>query len=344
MSGLSDREGAVRVGAIDIGTNSVLLLIAEARGDEVVALLELATITRLGQGVDRTRALDGAAVERTLACLGTYAAELAARGVTLLDVVGTSAMRDAAGGEAFRERAATLLGVLPRVISGDEEARLSFEGALVGLPAASTGDEGDTLVFDIGGGSTELVIGRGASVRAAHSLDVGSVRLTERHVATDPPSDAELQAVREDVRAALATLPVDVAAARGAGTRLNLVGVAGTVTSLAALARDVDPYDADRVHGARLSVEELHALTRRLAGMTTAARKDLPGLSPQRADVIVAGAVLCEEVVAWAGAEALTVSDRGVRWGVARRLAARALAPGGPAVDGSGGRPHRPGT
>lgn len=315
MSGPS-APGAGRVAAIDIGTNSVLLLIAEPRDGDLVAVVEEATITRLGEGVDRTRRLADAAIERTLACLARYAATIAAHGVARLDVVGTSAMRDAAGGEAFRDRAETLLGARPRVIPGDEEARLTFEGALVGIAPPP----GDVLVFDIGGGSTEVILGRGGSPIAAQSLDVGSVRLTERHVHTDPPTPAAIDAIRADVRAELATLPA--ALRPDAAEPPTLVGVAGTVTSLAAIEGSVEPYDAARIHGSRLERGALERLVGRLAAAPLASRRALPGLSPGRADVIVAGAVVCEEIARWAGATALVVSDRGVRWGLARRLAA----------------------
>lgn len=307
-----------RVAAIDIGTNSVLLLIVATEGGALgEPVLELATITRLGEGVDATRRLTAGAVERTLACLSAYAAEIARHGVAATDVVGTSAMRDALGGEAFRDRAEALIGVRPRVVSGDDEARLTFEGALVGLEYPP----GDVLVFDVGGGSTEIVHGRGGEVLAARSLDVGSVRLTERHVTSDPPTHAELEAVRRDVRAALATLPPELRRATGEGGRATLVGVAGTVTSIAAIEGSVEPYDARRIHGARLDRQALARVVGRLAAMPLAERQKLPGLSPKRADVIVAGTVLCEEIAAWAGVDAVLVSDRGVRWGLAGRLA-----------------------
>lgn len=308
------------VAAIDIGTNSVLLLIAEPRGGELVALVERATITRLGQGVDAARALAPEAVERTLACLARYGEEIRSLGVERVDAVGTSAMRDAAGGEAFIARARDLLGVAPRVISGPEEAELTYAGALTGLELPARGPR---IVFDVGGGSTELIVGdAGGQVERAVSLDVGSVRLTERHVRSDPPAEAELEAVRADARAALASVPAGPLS--GAPT---LIGVAGTVTTLAALVRDVVPYDSARVHGARVSGAEVVAITSRLAALPLAARRQLPALDPARADVIVAGSVLIEEILAWASRAAgapvdLIASDRGVRWGLAERLCA----------------------
>jgi exopolyphosphatase/guanosine-5'-triphosphate,3'-diphosphate pyrophosphatase len=307
-------EAIVRVASIDIGTNSVLLLIAEERGGGLVPVLDRATITRLGQGVDRARALDPEAVARTLACLCDYAAEIARAGVTRVGAVGTSAMRDARGGEEFAEKAGQILGVVPRVISGDEEAELTFAGALAGL-----GIEGPVVVFDLGGGSNEMIRGRAGTadvVERAVSLDVGSVRLTERHIRSDPPLAAELEAVRADARAALASL--------GAGfTCATLVGVAGTVTTLAAYALDVAPYDPARIHGARLAADDVRAATSRLAGMTLAERRSLAAIDPKRADVIVAGGLIVEEVLAFTGAAELVVSDRGVRWGLARRLVDR---------------------
>jgi len=311
----------MRFATIDIGTNSVLLLIVEKRGDELVPIVERATITRLGQGVDATRTLAPAAVTRTLDCLARYGEEIRAAGVSEIVAVGTSAMRDAAGGDAFRAEAKARIGVEPRVVSGREEAELTFEGALSGL-----GLSGPVTVFDVGGGSTEIVTGDAdAGLANATSLDIGSVRLTERHVKTDPPTAAELEAVRADVRAALSTTGFPPSGA--------LVGVAGTVTTLAAYTRDVAPYDASRVHGARLSRDEVVSAVGSLAAMSLEARRALRTIKPERADVIVAGGVLVAEVIAWAEAARasstpgvdstieLVVSDRGVRWGLARRLA-----------------------
>jgi len=310
-----------RIAAVDIGTNSVLLLVAERRGHELVALTERATITRLGQGVDATRALAPEAVERTLACLARYGEEIRALGAERVDAVGTSAMRDAAGGDAFVAEARALLGVAPRVISGEEEAALTFAGALTGLALPPA----PRVVFDIGGGSTEIIVGTAAgAVERAISLDIGSVRLTERHVRSDPPTSAELDAVRADARAALAGVPPPPAGEGGA--RPLLVGVAGTVTTLAALIRDVAPYDPARIHGASLTRPEVAAAVARLAALPLAERRQLRALEPARADVIVAGSLLVDEILAWAGApdrqpaNELLVSDRGVRWGLAQQL------------------------
>lgn len=300
-----------RIAAIDIGTNSVLLLIAETDGTSARPLVERATITRLGQGVDKTRALAPEAIERTLACLRAYASDIAEHAPDVVVAVGTSAMRDAEGGASFRASAKEILGVEPRVASGDEEAELTFLGALSGLAV-----EGDVVVFDIGGGSTEIICGparpkAGDPAPPKISLDVGSVRLTERHVRSDPPTAEELDAVRADVRAALAKVPF-----RPSG---RAVGVAGTVTTIAAFAKDVVPYDAARVHGAVLTADEVDRVAAELARLSLDERKRLPAIDPRRADVIVAGAVLASEILRFCAADRMIVSDRGVRWGLVAR-------------------------
>ncbi|HEX6275623.1 MAG TPA: Ppx/GppA phosphatase family protein [Polyangiaceae bacterium] len=302
----------MKVAAIDIGTNSVLLLIAERKAGGLVPVVERATITRLGEGVDRTRELARSARARTLACLATYAEELARHAPERVAVVGTSAMRDARGGEEFAAEAERLLGVRPLVVSGAREAELTFRGSLSGLELS-----GPVAVFDVGGGSTEIVVGHAADtarIDSAKSLDIGSVRLFERHVRSDPPSDAELDAVRRNVDSVLlaeAPIPADAA----------LVGVAGTVTTLAAVAGAIEPYDAARVHGARITLATVRDVAHRLASLSLAERTKLPGLEPRRADVIVAGALLVERFLTWSQTSELIVSDRGVRWGLAEELA-----------------------
>ena len=305
----------MRVATIDIGTNSVLLLVAESQGDALLPVIERATVTRLGEGVDRNRHLLEAACERTLSCLAAYASELRTLGVTTLDAVGTSAMRDATGGQEFVARAAQVLGVAPRVIDGDEEARLTFAGALSGLPHT-----GKVTVFDIGGGSTEIVVGsrKGSDrhIAAKVSLDIGSVRLFERHVRSDPPSAHELQLVEQDIESALRAAPRGEIGA-------TLVGVAGTVTQLAALELQLEKYDATRVHGSVLTLSAVDRLAAQLAQQSLAERRALPGMEPSRADVLVVGSAIARAVLHWSGATELVVSDRGVRWGLAAELTAR---------------------
>jgi exopolyphosphatase / guanosine-5'-triphosphate,3'-diphosphate pyrophosphatase len=310
----------MRAATIDIGTNSVLLLVADSEGGALRPVLERATVTRLGEGVDRNRRLLDAACERTLACLSDYAAELHKLGVSRLDAVGTSAMRDARGGHEFVARAAAILGVAPRVIDGNEEARLTFGGALSGLSQS-----GEVTVFDIGGGSTEIIVGTTSSADAANastrviheavSLNIGSVRLFERHLRSDPPTALEMQSVQRDIALALAAAPKPKPSA-------TLVGVAGTVTQLAALELELTAYDSTRVHGYTLTHKAVARLAARLASLDLAARRALPGMEPARADVLVVGSAIALAVLQWSGAAELVVSDRGVRWGLAEELVA----------------------
>lgn len=302
-------SGSRRLATLDIGTNTVLLLVADAAPGALTPVLERATITRLGQGVDRTRELAPEARERTLACLRDYAAELVRLGVEKVAAVGTSALRDARGGAELVADAARILGVAPSVIAGEREAELTFRGALSGLDVS-----GPVTVFDVGGGSTELVTGDAArTITSAVSHDIGSVRLFERHVATDPPTASELERVREDVDRTLATRPAPPPG--------KLVGVAGTVTTLAAIALELGDYDPSRVHGSTLDFQTVRALVSRLASLPLEERKKVPGLEPKRADVIVVGAVIVERVLSMTQSDSLVVSDRGVRWGLLEELA-----------------------
>ncbi|WP_394824329.1 Ppx/GppA family phosphatase [Pendulispora albinea] len=349
-----------RIAAIDIGTNTVLLLVAERGPDGAPqAVEEHATITRLGQGVDRTRTLHQDAIARTTACLDAYGAIVKRLGVERIAVVGTSAMRDARGGEVIQEHIRKVFGVDLRVIGGDEEAELTFAGALVGLPSAEPGSEAtnapaskaaepdgrrehgrEVFVFDIGGGSTEVVrgtiehpgahaasgldegsttadgaerhAGRG-SVGYEKSFDVGSVRLTERHVRSDPPSRDELDTITRELRATFAELPPLTG-------DMPPIGIAGTMTTLAAVSMQMTTYDGTRVHGKRLPTSELRRVVEYLASLPLAARREVPGLEPKRADVIVAGGLVALALLEHWGAESVVISDRGVRWGLAVAL------------------------
>jgi exopolyphosphatase/guanosine-5'-triphosphate,3'-diphosphate pyrophosphatase len=302
-------SGTRRFATLDIGTNTVLLLVADAAPGGLLPVLERATITRLGQGVDRTRELAPEARERTLACLRDYAQDLARLGVSRVAAVGTSALRDARGGAELVAEATRILGVAPSVIGGEREAELTFRGALSGLEVS-----GPVTVFDVGGGSTEVVTGDAEHViTSAVSHDIGSVRLYERHVATDPPSAAELARVREDIDRTLAT--------RAAPPPGTLVGVAGTVTTLAAIALELGDYDPSRVHGQILNIATVRSLFERLATLPLEERKTIKGLEPARADVIVVGAAIVERVMHVTQSDALVVSDRGVRWGLLEELA-----------------------
>lgn len=309
----------MRIAAIDIGTNTVLLLVAERAASGILqAVEERATITRLGEGVDRARAFTDAAIDRTRRCLEDYANVVANARVDRVVVVGTSAMRDAKGGEVLRELVVRLFGEEPRVVSGAEEARLAFMGSLSGLSGVSQANGDEVGMFDIGGGSTEVVIGKrprglAPTISFAKSFDVGSVRLTERLCKTDPPRPAELAAIRAVAREAFRHVP-PLPGASGP------VGVAGTMTTLAAVQLALTPYDGARVHGLKLETEALAATVHRLAKLDTRTRASLPGMEPKRADVIVAGGLIAVELLEHWLAKEVVVSDRGVRWGIAEEL------------------------
>jgi exopolyphosphatase/guanosine-5'-triphosphate,3'-diphosphate pyrophosphatase len=304
---------ALRVAAIDIGTNTVLMLIAEQRDGELVAVEDHAEITRLGYGVDRTKRLDDAAVERTLAALTTYERRARALGVRAITAVATSAARDSENGADFRARAAEILGAEVDIASGGREAMLTFRGALGGLsiPRGS-----GVAVIDVGGGSTEIVVGRAEGpIVFAHSYDVGSVRMTERHVHEDPPAQSSIEAVRADVRAVFAEPKPPP------GPFTAVVAIAGTATTYAAIDLELANYAAAPPHGHRMDTTTLELIAARLARVPLDERRRTTGLEPKRADVIVAGGIVLSEATRALGATTITISDRGVRWGLALELA-----------------------
>lgn len=294
-----------RYATIDIGTNSVLLLVAEHAGGQWNAVVERAELTRLGQGVDKTRTLAADAIERTVEVVARFATEARALGARAIAVTATSAARDAQNGAAFLETVHQRADVTVEILPGDDEARLSFASAF-----ADFGSTRPLVVIDIGGGSTEFIFGDiSGAISFRQSFDVGAVRLTERFITSDPPQRAELAAVEEHLDRTFALLPTPEGTAR-------VVGVAGTVTTLFAVATRLEPYDAKVVHGAELSVSQIASITQRLATLPIALRRTLPGLQPKRADVIVAGGLILQRAMSRLGAAALTVSDRGLRWGL----------------------------
>lgn len=301
----------MRVAAVDCGTNSVRLLIADVLPGRKVDVLRQMRVVRLGEGVDRTGELSPQALERTRVALVDYAATCRQYDVERIRMVATSATRDARNRSAFTEMVEVVLGVTPDVVSGAEEAALSFTGA--------TGDLRDNesapapyLVIDIGGGSTEVVIGS-AGVQAALSVDVGCVRLTERHLWADPPTAAQIAAARVDVMSALD----QVAAAVPVEQARTAIGLAGSVTTVAALALGLPAYDSEAIHLSRLSARHIRVVSERLLGMTRAQRADLPVMHPGRVDVIGGGALVLEAVVERFGLDEVLVSERDILDGIA---------------------------
>jgi len=287
----------MRVGVVDLGTNSTRLLVADVDGERVDEVSRRTVITRLGEGVDERRRLLPLPVARVRNALSDYRRELEQLGAERVLAIGTSAIRDAENGEAFLGELEWSYGFATRLLSGDE-AELTRRGVANGR---TLGDE--TLVLDVGGGSTELI-----TAAERRSVDVGSVRLTERHLRSDPPRREELEAAAQAVREELPPLdPRDA------------IGVAGTVTTLAAL--ELGGYDPERVHGHRLAREAVDALLERLASVPLAERRDLPGLEPERAQVIVGGAVVVREVLERYGLDGLEASERDLLHGAALEAA-----------------------
>ena len=301
----------MRVAAIDCGTNSIRLLIADVSGGRLTDVARRLELVRLGEGVDRTGRLAPEAIERTRLALLGYAAESAELGIGRVRMVATSASRDASNAGDFRGMVRSVLGVAPEVISGDEEARLSFTGAVNGLTAT-----GPYLMVDIGGGSTEFVTGT-SSVDAAISMDIGCVRMTERHLRSDPPAAGEIAAAEKDIAAA-----VDTALAAVAGRQARtFVGLAGSVTTVAALALGLPAYDASRIHHARIALADVRRVTGDLLAATVAERRKLPVMHPGRADVIGAGALILRIIMERSGMESVVASEHDILDGIAYGLA-----------------------
>ncbi len=299
--------------AVDCGTNSVRLLVSRLVDGRLVEVDRRLHLTRLGQGVDATGEFHPEALARTLAAMADFGAELDELGVTRRRVVATSAARDARNSAEFFDGVRAWLGVDAEIIPGEEEARLSYAGAVGALPDVDQ----PVLVMDIGGGSTELVLGSDGQVRHAISLDVGSVRVRERFLHSDPPAPAEVAAATAHIDALLDASEIDFESVA------TWVGVGGTVTSLSALAQELATYDRARVHGSVVSHEELDALGLRLLAMPVAAVTELPTMVPGRADVICGGALIARRVASRLSAE-LTVSEADILDGLVLGLLADA--------------------
>jgi exopolyphosphatase/guanosine-5'-triphosphate,3'-diphosphate pyrophosphatase len=300
----------MRVAVVDIGSNSTRLLIAEVEDHHVTELVRRSQVTRLGAGVDADGRLREDAMQRDFETLDRYRAEIDQHGCERAVAVLTSAVRDSANGRQFAEEVQTRYSVEPRVLTGDEEAQLTFLGA---TNERSSSDRTPTLVLDIGGGSTELVIGCGRNVVFHVSTQAGVVRQTERHLHHDPPEPGELAELAEDVRGILAAA---VPAERRDSVRQG-IAVAGTATSLAAIAQDLDPYDPEKVHGYMLSAGECDRILDRLSKMTLEQRRHVAGLHPDRAPTIVAGIVIFREVLSLFGLDQIEISEHDILRGAA---------------------------
>jgi exopolyphosphatase/guanosine-5'-triphosphate,3'-diphosphate pyrophosphatase len=311
-----------RVAAVDCGTNSIRLLVADAdpATGTLTDLDRRMTIVRLGQGVDRTGRLAPEALERTFAACREYAAVIEEHGAERIRFVATSASRDAENRDEFVAGVLDILGVEPEVITGEQEAEFSFTGATREL-AGRTDLAKPFLVVDIGGGSTEFVVGDDR-VRAARSVDVGCVRMTERHLVqdgavVDPATAERIAAIRADVEAAL-DLAEETVPLREART---LVGLAGSVTSVSAIAQDLPEYDSAAIHHSRVPYERVREITGRLLSATHAERAEIPSLHPGRVDVIGSGALVLQAIMERIGAEEVVVSEHDILDGIAWSIA-----------------------
>ena len=300
----------VRVAAIDVGTNSTRLLVAEEVSQGFRPLDRRTTVTRLGEGVDRARVLTPRALERTLTTIADYAASCGEYGVERLRVTGTSAVRDARNREVFFEGVKQLTGQEPELLSGDAEARATFLGVRIDMPDASP-----LLVVDIGGGSTELISG-GAEPEHLVSLDIGCVRMLEKHLPSDPPRAEELNALREEVTAELRRVAPALEVPRDA----RLVGVAGTVTQLASMKAGLPVHDPDVTHHMTLTHGDVRQLARRLGSLTVEQRRRLTGLEAGRADVIVPGAEILLRVLEVFDLPEVLVSEKDILDGLVIEL------------------------
>ena len=294
-----------RVAALDCGTNSIRLLIAEENpgASTFTEISRKMSIVKLGEGVDKNKAFLPDAISRTLAALKVFAKEITEAKVDQIRFCATSATRDAQNRDEFLIPVAQILGITPEVISGDEEARLSFKGATQGLDKTS----GPFLVIDIGGGSTEFVLGSD-HVEAARSVNIGCVRMSERHFKYDPPTKSQIESAREDIKNAIA-LAAEVVPIRSAKT---LVAVAGTATTVAAAALNLAKYDSELIHLSKISAIETRRVSNWLLSLTRQERSDLGYMHPGRVDVIAAGSLVLAEIIEATGLESFVASENDI--------------------------------
>ena len=302
----------MRVAAIDCGTNSIRLLIADIDGNNFREVVRDMEIVRLGQGVDETGQFHPDAIARTLAAVDKFAAEIAKRGVEKIRFCATSATRDATNRHLFVDGVRERLGIELEVISGDEEAALSFAGAIKDLDPSN----GPFLVVDIGGGSTEFVFGT-STVEAARSVNIGCVRMTERHFASDPATPEQIEAARTDIQAAIAQAAAVVPITQAK----TLVAVAGTATTVAAAALDLPEYDRYAIHLSRISAQQTHDAATMFATTTRDQRLALGYMHPGRVDVIAAGSLVLSEIMKATGASEFVASESDILDGMAFSLA-----------------------
>jgi exopolyphosphatase / guanosine-5'-triphosphate,3'-diphosphate pyrophosphatase len=297
-----------RVAVVDIGTNSTRLLIADVEGTGVYEVERRTTVTNMGRGVDHTGTICTDAVDDVCNVIADYKSRYEDMGADRVMAIATSAVRDAANGDAFIAELRERFDLDARMLTGEEEARLTYLGATAHRPTADP-----TLVFDIGGGSTELVVGTGRSVGFHTSLQAGTIRQSERHLTSDPPDPHELEDLAGDIR----NLIEKAIAAQPDGAPTRGIAVAGTPTSLAAIDQGLEPYDPGRVHGYHLGLQRIQRMLSRLSSLPLAERLRVPGLHPGRAPTIVAGTVILVQVMRAFGLQEIEVSELDILHGSA---------------------------
>ena len=308
--------GVKRVAVIDVGTNSTRLLVADVSGSRVDKVERHSRVTRLGRGVDLSGQLSSEAIEATCEAIEDYVALCREAEAETVDAIATSAVRDASNGSAFVAELRERFALSARVLDGEEEARLTYLGATAEQPPAEP-----TLVIDIGGGSTELIVGAGREIAFHTSLQAGVVRHTERHISGDPPTVSELETLATDVRGLIETaISTDPGIEAKAG-----IAVAGTPTSLASVELALEPYDPERVHGHVLALPSIQHLLSQFASVPLAERVEIAGLHPDRAPTIVAGVVILIETMRAFGLEQIVTSEHDILYGTAITASARLL-------------------
>jgi exopolyphosphatase/guanosine-5'-triphosphate,3'-diphosphate pyrophosphatase len=306
--GLEGLDAAVRVAVVDIGTNSTRLLIGDVEGTGVTEVERRTTVTNMGRGVDHSGMICTEAVDDVCTVIGDYKSRYEEMGADRVMAIATSAVRDAVNGEAFIAELRERFALDARLLTGEEEANLTYLGATAHRP-----DEETTLVFDIGGGSTELIVGRGTRVGFHTSLQAGTIRQSERHLTSDPPDPHELEDLAADIR----HLIDDAVAAQPQARASRAIAVAGTPTSLAAIDQGLEPYDPGRVHGYHLGMPRIQRMLSRLSSLPLAERLRVPGLHPGRAPTIVAGTVIMVQVMRAFQVNEVEVSERDILHGSA---------------------------
>jgi exopolyphosphatase/guanosine-5'-triphosphate,3'-diphosphate pyrophosphatase len=304
--------GSQRVAVIDVGTNSARLLIADVADGRVTQVERRSQVTRLGRGVDLSGQLSTEAIEDACDAIAAYMTICEEAGPGTIEAIATSAVRDSSNGSAFVAELRERFALSARVLDGEEEARLTYMGA-----TSENRPARPTLVIDIGGGSTELIVGTGEEVSFHASLQAGVVRHSERHVASDPPAAIELEALAADVRGLIEE------ATHGGATAQAGIAVAGTPTSLAAIELGLEPYDPDRVHGHVLELPSIQRMLSQLASVPLALRVGIPGMHPERAPTIVAGVVILVEAMRAFGLEQIEVSEHDILYGTVLSVAGR---------------------